>query len=281
MAIQSPVISRLRADVRSGRNPRAWIPLSQELRRNNLHLEALTVCRDGLAADSASVAGVTEMVRVLADLGRYGDALGEIERIERRQLGSAARAHGLLRQKLWCQIRLLRAEEAAESLSDLEKVNPFDPSLNTLRTEVRRLAGLRPPKAARSPDDSGGMVSSEFVKVLRSQVQPHGKVLAVALVDRENKQSVVEGDEDIADVAARLEYEVAEACSDLGHGTPAYQLIEMTEILVVLVRKGEKTLVLATDPGINFGRLHHTVARMTQQYLSAGANDPGTETAEE
>ncbi len=280
-AFQSAMIARLEADVRAGRNPRAWIPLSQELRRQNKYPEALVVCHDGLSADQGSVAGVTELVRVLGDMGRYGEALQQIERLERRKPGSSSLAHGLLLQKLRCQIRLLQVDEAEFSLSEMERSQPFDPALNALRAEVRHLRALRPAKAAPSSSDTPapvGLVASDFIRALRSQVRPLGKVLAVALVDRENKQSVVEGDDHLAELAARLEVEIVEACADLGHGTPAYQLVETTEILVVLVRKGEKVLVLATDPGINFGRVHHIVTRMTGQQLPAGRTASGNET---
>lgn len=283
MALLAGEFEKLQSDFRSGRNPKAYIPISQELRRRKRHGEALTVCQNGLSRDPVSVAGRTELVRILADLGRFEDGLREIEAMER---GGVQAAFGLTLQKLRCEVRLNRLDEAAETLADLESQNPFEPSLGAFRSELRSAAeAAAGRRGGRGRDKSAFEVrptGADLVRHLRTHVQTLGKVLAVALVDLENKQSFVEGDDLLAEVAAQFERETALACEELGHGRVAYGLIETRFALVIAVRRGSKLVVVATEPSVNYGRLQHRVMLLLDRNLPAPAGarrDSPNETA--
>ncbi|MBI5153965.1 tetratricopeptide repeat protein [Candidatus Poribacteria bacterium] len=71
MALKAAELAKLEADFASGRNPLAYIPLCQALRRQRRYTEALEACQRGLRSDPNSVAGRTMLARLLADLGRY------------------------------------------------------------------------------------------------------------------------------------------------------------------------------------------------------------------
>ena len=104
MAITPSDIARLEADFKSGRNPLAYIPLCQALRRTKRYARALEVCSAGLRGDKNSVAGRTLYCRLLGDLGRYQDAFTELE----KALKEAPDSMGLLTEKARSMFRAAR-----------------------------------------------------------------------------------------------------------------------------------------------------------------------------
>lgn len=267
MALQAGEFERLQSDFRSGRNPKAYIPLCQELRRRKRHGEALTVCQAGLVRDTASIAGRTELVRILAELGRFEEGLREVEKAERR----TPDAFGLRMQKLRCQLRLRRLDDAGATLATLEAMNPMEPTLGALRAELQRAMGGAVASRAeiRKPVFDVRLTGADFVRFLRSNVQALGKVLAVALVDLEKKQSFLEGDDHLAEIAAQFERETSQACQEMGHGSLSYGMIETHLAMVMAVRRGSKLVVVATDPGLNYGKLQHRVMLLVDRHFPA------------
>ncbi len=273
MGLGAKELEKLDQDFRSGRNPMAYIPLSQALRRQRRFAEALDVCQRGLSTDVRSVAGRIQLARLLADTGRYDDAMQEISKAE--SFGAIG-AMGLLVEKTRCLIKLKRLEEAEVCLRELELRNPLDPQVQVLKNEFRT---HRPSTVVHRSQDAvplrGALVlqMDEIVQGLKKQISSLGKVFAVALLDLDSGKSSVEGSDEIAEIAARFHEEASVACYELDQGLLNYGLIETSKTLVMVVQRQRRLLILGVDPQINFGKLQHRVQLVVRQHLPVEDNE--------
>lgn len=265
MAIDTRDLTRLDADFESGRNPRAYIPLCQALRRDRRLIWALELCQRGLELDGDSLAGWLLYVRTLFDLGRYDEALEVISRAQNR-FGQTA---GLLVEALRCQIRLMQAAEAEATYRQLDELNPFDPRLRLLCNELRELTARSAPR--HSAEVRTGLAShhdlARVTAALARQLEGLGKVHTIAIVDLDSSKTVVEGDAALVEAAEELYGEATIACDELGQGIVAHAMVELRGALVLVLRRDRRLVVVAVDPRLNFGKLHHRVQLVLQHYL--------------
>lgn len=268
MALGAQELTKLEEDFRTGRNPLAYIPLSQALRRARRLSEALEICQRGIGYDPGSIAGRTQLIRILLDMGRYADALREIETAEKG--GRALNATGLMAEKARCCLRLRREDEARAILSELDRTNPLDAQVQLLKAELRTLSkqGDRGRVVAGTPLRTSFVSRmDEVVRALRDQVTPLGKVHTIAILDLDSEKACVEGGGEIAEVGSAFHEEVAVVCDEMDQGMLHYALLELQKALVMVIRRQRKLVVLVIDPGANFGKLQHRVQIVLSQYL--------------
>ena len=257
MAAQPNDLVKLEADFLSGRNPLAYIPLCSALRRSRQYAQALETCQLGLSRDPNSIAGRTLYARLLADMGRYSDALQEVQKIE----PLAPDAMGLLVEKARCQIKLRQTQEAQETLRVLDQRNPLDPQVQLLNSQLRALQGTDFRQSRETPvsEVTVSLPLEDIVESLMRQLKPLGIIKMVAALDLDSGKSCVEGALDITGPAEMNYQEVALACDELDQGTVRYQVIELAKAQVLILRRGRRMIVAVADPEVNFGRLHHRV----------------------
>ncbi|MCB2153548.1 tetratricopeptide repeat protein [bacterium] len=273
MAAKPNDLAKLEADFLSGRNPLAYIPLCNALRRQRQYSQALDTCQLGLSRDPNSIAGRTLFARLLADMGRYSDALQEVQKVE----PMAPDAMGLMVEKARCLIKMRRTQEAAETLRMLDQRNPMDPQVQLLNSQLRSLQGedYRQSREVSTADVSVNLPLEDIVSSLMQQLKTLGVIKMVAALDLDSGKSCVEGELDITGAAEMNYQEVALACDELDQGTVRYQVLEMVKAQVLIVRRGRRMIVAAADPEVNFGKLHHRVfsasLRMITESAAAGA----------
>ncbi|MEQ8821231.1 MAG: tetratricopeptide repeat protein [Sumerlaeia bacterium] len=273
MALSANELAKLQADLRSGRNPLAYIPICNELRRCKRNAEALEICQQGLSRDPSSLAGRIILARLLGDLGRYQQALSEVKKVE----ASAPDSKGLLIEKARCQVKLNLLAEAEETLTNLEFHNPVDPEVQKIRTQFRnvRLASSQTagPKAARTLTVTLSM--DEVTSLIKRQLTPLGKLKTVALLDLDSGRSAIEGDAVFADAGESLYQEAAMACDELDQGLLRHVIVEIKGALMIVARRDRKLVVVCSDPTVNFGKLQHRLQLCLDQHVPA--TEPATE----
>jgi tetratricopeptide (TPR) repeat protein len=150
MAAGTRDIATFEAEYLTGRNPLAYIPLCQALRRERRFAEALEHCQRGLEKTPDSAAGRTLLVRLLTDMGRHEPALREAERAERL----APASKGLLVAKARALGNLGKMDQATEILSQLEREHLLDPEVQILSRDLKSMEVVRPREQTRLPPEA-------------------------------------------------------------------------------------------------------------------------------
>jgi tetratricopeptide (TPR) repeat protein len=255
MALSAEEFNKLQGDFASGRNPLAYLPLVSELRRQRRYQEGLEICQRGLAGDPNSVAGRTLLARILADLGRYPQALHEVQRVE----ASAPDSLGLKIEKARCLIKLRMVDEARATMDWLNTVSPMDPQVQVLNPQLRQLeASTSGPARASSPRIAMLATSVEdMAKSVRTGISPVARLLALGVYDLDSGKSAVEGSDLVCGAGEALYQEVALACDELDRGEVRFLVAETSKCLSLTLRRGRRLVVVGVDPSTNYGKLHH------------------------
>jgi tetratricopeptide (TPR) repeat protein len=253
MAAGTRDIARFEAEYLTGRNPLAYIPLCQALRRERRFAEALEHCQRGLESTPDSAAGRSLLVRLLTDLGRYEPALREVERAERL----APPSKSLKVAKARALGNLGKIQMAMGILAELERDHLLDPEVQILSQDLKALSverasdQVRLPPEAQEPRRPAKFVSMEdLVGKLREGLAPLGLIHTLGVIDLDSGKSCVEGVQGYIDSADVLFQEVATACHDLDGGILSSTLIETQRALMITVRRQRRLVVVAVDPTI-------------------------------
>ncbi len=258
--------ARLESDFLSGKNPLAYIPLCNALRKQKKYSRALEICHRGLAGDPESVAGRVIYARLLGDSGRYQDALAEIQRVENK----APDALGLMVEKAKCLIHLRRIEEARATLDELDKRNPFDPQVQMLETQYRQVKGQQQESNQRQSRSSGHrrlkLRNQEILDRILAEMRSLADIISCAVVPIRAGDPALHGTPEPAECAYEFYKEAMEACGELDCGGVEIGLIETENSqLIVLVRR-EHLVSFSMRPTANFGkvlyRLQMAVSRL-------------------
>lgn len=116
----------------SGKNPLAYIPYAEALRRAKALTQAIEICKDGLAQDSYSVSGRTLLARILFDMGRYDNALEELGYV--LQLAPDAFGANFLMARI--MVKKQEFTEAMDIIKKIKKMNRSDAELLRLEEFV-------------------------------------------------------------------------------------------------------------------------------------------------
>ncbi len=253
MAAGTRDIARFEAEYTTGRNPLAYIPLCQALRRERRFGEALEHCQRGLEQGPDSAAGRTLLVRLLTDLGRYEPALREVEKAER----IAPASKSLLLAKSRALGNLGRMDEAGRILADLEREHLLDPEVQILGRDLRALKqsaeAAQPslPAGAQEPLRAARFVSLEdLVSRLSDGLAPLGLIHSCGVIDLDSGKSCVDGVQGFIDSADMLFQEVATACHDLDGGMLRSAMIETEGALMIAICRQRRLVVVAVDSSI-------------------------------
>lgn len=265
---QPAEIAQLERDFLTGKNPLAYIPLCQALRRGQHFSRALDICQRGLAHDPDSIAGRTLHARLLADLGHYEDALREISKAEL----SAPDAVGLQIEKARCLLRLQRNGEASSVLDKLNTSSPMNPEVQNLNRQLRdrERANSRQSLSSVSVERLPRVFRRNCQEVLNSVIdEMHSmvKVVSAAVIPTGAGEPAVEGDAMHAEAAYEFYRGISIACKDLESGQMRVGLMETDQIqLIVLVR--DKTIVsISFEPTPNFGKIYHRLVTVVGQLM--------------
>lgn len=257
MALPSEII-QLERDFFSGRNPLAYIPLCQALRRRKEYVRALDVCQRGLAGDPDSLAGRRLLAQLLIELGHYEEALREIGRAE----ANAPDAAGLLVVKTNCLIRLGRFDEAEAALERLRSKNLMAPDvqmLSNLLREQRRdqRGGVRAPTGMEAPIRAYRKNNREILDSIREEMASLVKLQCVAVIPVGAGEPALEGNPLHGEAAYEFFRSTSTACRELESGGVKMGFLETPGVqLIVLVRK-EAIVAVSFGPAQNFGKVLH------------------------
>lgn len=276
MAISASELQRLEQEFATGRNPLAYIPLVQALRRTRQFARALEVCMRGLQTDASSIAGRTLFARVLGDVGRYEDSLREAD----RALAVDPYAVGPLVEKARSLIRLHREAEADVIVSALTARNPLDPQVQLLNSELLRLRQvsersgfIRMPKAAR-PMRSG---TEELLARLLAALQGVAPVQGGAVVPLDAGAPAVHGEVGAAEAALTFANEVSLAALELDSGNLSAGLLETERRILLVALRKRLVISLSVDAQVPVGKVLHRF----QQFLAEAFPEAGEATGED
>ncbi|MDK2970324.1 MAG: hypothetical protein PWP23_79 [Candidatus Sumerlaeota bacterium] len=267
MPLDDREFRKLVDDFASGRNPKAYLPVCQHLRRARRYAEALDFCQRGLAHDERSLAGRVMLARLNADLGRYEDALEEVLKTEEY----APDELSLLVVKCQCQIRLRQIEEAAETYRQLDSLHPFDPQVKMLAAELRAAREQAPPRSSGEvalPVVPLFLPLDEIARMVLRQLEPIAKVHTIGIVDLDSGRTHSEGSDVLVETVEGLFHELSVSLAETEHGIICFGVLEIQKMLVLLFHRDRRMVVLAIDPETNFGKVYHRIVAVLNQYLA-------------
>lgn len=125
-------VAKLKEVYLSGKNPLAYIPYADALRRSGALNLALEICREGLQGDSYSVTGRTLLGKILYDMGRYDEALEELGYV--LQFARDAFGANLLMARI--MVKKMEFNEALDIVRNLKMLNPEEPDVLDLEDYI-------------------------------------------------------------------------------------------------------------------------------------------------
>lgn len=258
-------------DFQSGRNPKAYLPVVGELRKQHRYAEALEICQQGIQSDPTSSAGKIQYVRLLIDLNRLAEANRELQKVEER---GEERTLGYLQEKIRCSIKLRDITVAKEKLGLLVEIAPFELITQQLQAEVHALLMSSQTEVA-SPfrTQSYTKTPQAILDILMASLTPVCEIIAMDFFDLHAGRFIVRENDDLLETAIQLHEEVTQSSIELGNGMVHYSLLEMEEILFFVVRRGNYLLFIALDQGVNFGKIQHRVFLILDRHLPLKINN--------
>jgi tetratricopeptide (TPR) repeat protein len=265
---QPSELQQLERDFLSGRNPLAYIPLCNSLRKQKNFTRALELCQRGLASDPGSLAGRTLLARLMADIGRYEEAMREIARAE----ATAPEAQGLMTEKARCLIKMRRFDEANTVMEQLLARNPMDPQVQLLSTQLRQLRGQLKGGTTHnvSRDEAPRFVRlqpQEMLEAIRREIRGHATILSVAVIPTGAGAPALEGDAVAAESAYAFWKETNVCTQELDCGTMRLGILETEKSQLLVVVKRNMLLALCIQPVANIGKIYHRFYHVAAQLL--------------
>ncbi|MGF1573270.1 MAG: tetratricopeptide repeat protein [Sumerlaeia bacterium] len=257
-------------DFQSGRNPKAYLPIIGELRKQRRFTEALEICSAGIEGDPQSSAGKINYVRLLIDVNRIADANRELQKLEQK---GEERTLGYLQEKIRCSIKLRDLATAKEKLNELIQISPFDPVTQQLQSEVHSL-GLNTTLDSSQPsvNPSYSKTPEATLDILRESLNSVSEVIAMDFFDLHAGRFIIRQNDDLLESAIQLHEEVTQSSIEMGTGMVHFSLLEMQEIIFFVVRRGGYLLFIALDQGVNFGKIQHRVFLILDRHLPLKIN---------
>ncbi|MDX2175121.1 MAG: tetratricopeptide repeat protein [Candidatus Sumerlaeia bacterium] len=250
-------LARLEREYQSGRNPLAYIPYCQALRKGHQYARALNICaRENRAGGSGSIAGRTLYCRLLADTGRYAESLEEAESALRTAPGSMR----LQVEKARALIKLHRPVEARAVIDELNGANPLDPEVQLLNTMMRSAVASSQQQRGRSGEvakRAAILNSREIVEQLARHIAPVSPVAGVAVIPIDAGEPFVTGPVEFAEAALLFCQEVAVASAELDTGGLLGGVLETERKQLFVASRRRLIIALAVDPSPAFGKVFH------------------------
>jgi tetratricopeptide (TPR) repeat protein len=274
--VQPAELQQLEKDFLSGKNPLAYIPLCNALRRQKNYSRALEICQRGLGGDPSSLAGRTLLARLLADLGHYEDALREINRAE----VSAPEANGLLVEKARCMIRLKRVEEAEVIITRLDHRNPMDPQVQLLNNQLRQLRAQAKGSTTHSLSRDEvprfvRMSNREVMDLIKRELRGHAVILSLAVIPMGAGEPALEGDATVAEAAYQFWKEGNVCCQELDCGRIKLGIVETDKMQMFVLVKRQTLLALCIQPSQNIGKIYHRFQLVAGQLIPDALQSSG------
>lgn len=276
-------LAQLESDFLAGRNPLGYLPVCQALRKRRQFARALELCQRGLAIDATSLAGRTLHVRLLNDLGRYVEALREVERLAAEHPDLL----GVQVEQARCLMGLGRHQDAGPVIERLNALNPLDPQVQMItndhirataqhsRESVRVDGLLRSATPAVVSGPARTMTYGEMLAAVTAEVAPLARVLSAAVIPVGAGAPAVEGDAMAAEAGYLFFKETNIACRELDSGGFRMGMIETDRAQMLVVARRDVVVTLAVEPTSNpgriFHRLHDTLERLMPPARPAGA----------
>ncbi|MDX1971465.1 MAG: tetratricopeptide repeat protein [Candidatus Sumerlaeia bacterium] len=270
--MDSPSLQKYYTDFQNGTNPKAYIPLVAELRRQRQFNEALDVCQQGLQNDPSSAAGRINLVRIYLDLNRLSDADRELKKLEEKGHGNAT---GYLQERIRCSIKLRDYSGARAALDDLLLIAPFEPLTQQLQSELAELFRHSSPEVLKPGFQKGfSKTPQAILQLLEENLSPICEVIALDFFDLRAGKFLIRQNDDLLECAIILHEEVSQSSNELGAGNVRYSLLEMDGILFFVVSRGQYILFGAFDKSVNFGKIQHRVFLILDRHLPLQVNNP-------
>jgi tetratricopeptide (TPR) repeat protein len=126
-------LDMLRQAYDSAERHTAYIPYAEALLRSKNFSKALAVCMDGLQLDTHSVRGRTLLSKIYYDMGRYDEALAQLE-LALQIAPQAFQTKVMLAKTL---VRKRQFSRANKIVNALKAMNPDDAEIQLLDQEIR------------------------------------------------------------------------------------------------------------------------------------------------
>ncbi len=257
-------LEHLRAAYESGKNPLTYIPYADALRQAGALKQALEVCTAGLENDSYSVTGRTLLAKILYDMGRYDRAVEELGTV--LQVAPDAYGANLMMAKTLAKRR--EFHEAVDIINSIKAQNPSDPELlavdNILRSQIAAIetagdfyeegagASVKTPvplderikDLRRHLGNFPGLAQFNFSR-LRQPSKPQARPGGVKGRDLDPHNAIF--------------LNLNGILKDKGQGQLKRLTMEMTKGDLLMYRVEGFLLFIATEPGVNLGRLRFQI----------------------
>lgn len=257
MAATQDELARLEADFRSGRNPLAYIPLCQALRRQKQYIKALEFCQKGLLGDSNSIAGRTLWCRLLIDNGRYREAHRALE----DALEFAPGSMGLLTEYARVLILLKQDEDAEQVVDELNRRNPLDPQVQILYRQFRKLRARAEEKSARTSSivipKAAFLSTTEILRKMTESLSSLVPVEGAAVVPMDAGEPAVTGEVEGAEAALLFSQEATLACYELDQGDFRLAVLDTERRTLFVAVRQRMILSMTVQPQVNIGKVLH------------------------
>jgi tetratricopeptide (TPR) repeat protein len=258
---------KIERDFLKGKNPFAYLPLCQKLRREKKYQRALEICQRGIAQVPGSVGGRIMLARLLMDIGHYGDAYKEINEAEKY----APDVMGVLVVKAICCVKLHRFDQAEELRKTLNRRYPMAPEVQLLNSLLReRISHSRAVPVAQvipRPEVRIEATPPEILRLLLLEMEKIVKIDSLSLIPVGAGAPFVEGEVIHAQAAYDFFLGGNTACRDLEKGDLQIGFFEtLTQQVIVLVRRGFLVSV-SFEVTPHFGRIFHQFEQLVSRYM--------------
>lgn len=257
MAATQDDLARLEADFRSGRNPLAYIPLCQALRRQKQYIRALEYCQKGLQGDAGSIAGQTLWCRLLIDNGRYQESIRALE----SALETAPDSMGLLTEYARVLILLKRDEDAEQVVNELNRRNPLDPQVQVLYRQYRKLRARAEEKSARTSSitvpKAAFLSTADILRQLTTMMSSIVAIEGAAVVPMDAGEPAVTGEVEGAEAALLFSQEATLACYELDQGDFRLAVLDTERRTLFVAVRQRMILSMTVQPQANVGKVQH------------------------
>lgn len=266
MDMQEASIEGLKIYYEEGKNPLAYIPYADALRKNGQLTKAMEICISGLKQDSYSLTGRTLLARIFYDMGRYENAICELKvalQISHDSFGpNLLYARVLMKQRSY--------NDAAIILYKLLKIKPTDADVIQLRKELDKFiasakTNVSPIKMFDTPEPTkqgeGKTNIEEKLKMLKNALRDYPEVISIDIDKLEIiSDRLKSGD---ADTLPELYNYIKYLFNDKKFGDTKKGFIEVLQKNYLFYGAGSYLLTICVKSTSKLGRLKKDI----EQYL--------------